>query len=207
MVTQIPVGGYDKNFAYLISGSGGRCVIVDPSNVEMILEYLKMNGNRPEKIMLTHSHFDHTEGVEELVKIFGIPVFIHKKGIDRLGAQLQPIGLEDGDIITIEETEIKVLYTPGHIDDAVCLYIEDENIVITGDTVFVGGCGRADFENSNVNDLFNSIQRIKNLPDETIIYPGHDYGDKPTSTVKIEKEKNSYFLARDFGEFYRLRMR
>lgn len=118
--------------------------------------------------------------------------------------------LENEQALTIGTAHIMVMHTPGHIDDAVCFYIEADSAsngapnLITGDTLFVGGCGRTNSQ--GVKKLFESLQAIKTLPLETVIYPGHDYGDTPVSTMQHELAHNKYYLVDSFESFSNLRL-
>lgn len=132
---------------------------------------------------------------------------MHENAIDRVDIPKElAIKLVDEDTVRIGSLEAEVLHTPGHIDDAVCFYIPDDGDLITGDTVFVEGCGRADLDGASVEDLYDSIQRIKTLPDEVKVYSGHDYGSKPVSTIAWEKAENKYFLCENAADFVHLRM-
>ncbi len=206
MIKQIAVGGYDENFSYLVGDDNGREVaVVDPSNLPLLLEKIENGGFELKMILLTHSHFDHVGESEDLVNEYNIPVYIHKNGVDRVSFDRSNLkSVEDGGFIEIGDTRIEVLHTPGHIDDAVCYYFDGK--LITGDTLFVGACGRADLPGSDVEVLYRSLQRLKGLPDETEVYPGHDYGPKSVSTIGWEKEHNKYFLCGSFEEFKKLRI-
>lgn len=211
MIQQIPIGGFDNNFSYFIGdGASPKIAIVDPANVDHLLSEIQEASLEPSMILLTHSHHDHVEGVKSLVERFGIPVYMHSYARARVEVQEGfVVEIDDGEKLRIGGLEIKIMYTPGHIDDAVCYLIEEGEGapgVITGDTLFVEGCGRADFEDSNVEDLWKSLQKIIKLGDEVKIYPGHDYGSMPVSTVGWEKENNKYLRCRDFTEFKKLRL-
>lgn len=214
MIWQIPVNGYDSNFSYFVGGLKiKRIGIVDPVNYNHLRAEMEAEMLQPLMILLTHSHRDHVEGVDELVEMYGIPVYMHKNARGRVDVEeTYTIFVEDGDLIDIEDFKVEVMHTPGHIDDALCFYVSAENSddgvpkLITGDTVFVEGCGRADLQYSNVRDLYESLQRIKALPDNTKIYPGHDYGPEQVSTIGYEKKHNRFFKAKDFEEFRKLRM-
>lgn len=210
MVTQLAVGGFDNNFSYFVSdGANKNIAIVDPAgDMEDLLAEIYANKFQPIGVLLTHSHFDHVEGVDALVRKYKIPVYMHMNARGRVEV---PEGLEryvdDGDIINVGKLALEVMHTPGHIDDSVCYFISAKQAVdgisklITGDTLFVEGCGRADFADSNVQDLYDSLERIKKLPDSTLIYSGHDYGSKPVSDISWERKYNKYFLCKSFKEF------
>ncbi len=208
MIQQIHVGGFDDNFSYFIEDSDSKNIaIVDPSNVKLLEAEISKNFFSPKMILLTHSHFDHTEGVAELVKKLAIPVYMHENARGRVNVlDEMAVYIKGGEKIKLEDIFIDVIDTPGHIDDAVCFYLKEDKALLTGDTVFVEGCGRADLEFSNVEDLFKSLQKIKKLPDDTKIFPGHDYGKKPWSTIKDEKKNNPYFKVKTLDDFIKLRL-
>ncbi len=208
MIQQIHVGGFDDNFSYFIEDSDSKNIaIVDPSNVKLLESEISKNFFSPKMILLTHSHFDHTEGVAELVKKLAIPVYMHENARGRVNVlDEMAVYIKGGEKIKLEDIFIDVIDTPGHIDDAVCFYLKEDKALLTGDTVFVEGCGRADLEFSNVEDLFKSLQKIKKLPDDTKIFPGHDYGKKPWSTIKDEKKNNPYFKVKTLDDFIKLRL-
>ncbi len=208
MIQQIHVGGFDDNFSYFIEDSDSKNIaIVDPSNVKLLEAEISKNFFSPKMILLTHSHFDHTEGVAELVKKLAIPVYMHENARGRVNIlDEMAVYIKGGGKIKLEDIFIDVIDTPGHIDDAVCFYLKKDKALLTGDTVFVEGCGRADLEFSNVEDLFKSLQKIKKLPDDTKIFPGHDYGKKPWSTIKDEKKNNPYFKVKTLDDFIKLRL-
>ncbi len=214
MVRQIPINGYDNNFSYFVGDDVGKSIaIVDPGDVPHLVSEIKSDFLGPQMILLTHSHHDHIEGVPGIVNKYAIPVYMHENARGRVEvADDMCVFVKDGEDINIGDLKVKVLYTPGHIDDAVCYYITAAEAadgvpkLITGDTLFVEACGRADLDGSNVEDLYSSLQKIAGLPDETKIYPGHDYGSKPVSTVAWEKKHNKYLKCKDLEEFVKLRL-
>lgn len=208
-VKQLAISGYDNNFAYFLVDTGNRQVyVVDPDNFAFLENGISKHGYKPIGVLITHSHFDHLNGTPEFVGEYKVPVFIHKnaKGKSSLknldGVEIK--FLEDGDEIVLGKDIIKVIHTPGHIDDAVCY--KGDGWIITGDTLFVGACGRADLEESSAEDLYESLQKLAKLPGETKVYPGHDYGEKVVSTIAWEKEHNKYLLCKNFEEFRALRL-
>lgn len=215
MIIQLSVGGFDNNFSYFVSdGVSKEIVVVDPAgDMEDMLAEIHAHKFQPSAILLTHSHFDHVEGVDMLIQKYKIPVYMHMNARGRVEV---PEGLEryggDGDTILVGKLTIEIMHTPGHIDDSVCYFIsakqEADGVpkLLTGDTLFVEGCGRADLPHGSVKDLYSSLKRLKKLPDETLIYSGHDYGSKPISSIAFEKEYNKYFLCRSFEEFKAKRM-
>lgn len=204
MIIQVAVEGYDSNFSYFVV-SGGKCLVVDPVDVGRLEKVMEEYNLNLEGILITHSHFDHVEGVEALVDKYEVPVYGHGLIKERVEGIDDFSPLADGEKLMIGDSEIEVIHTPGHIDDAVC-YLVDGEEVLTGDTLFIEGCGRADFLHSNVEDLWNSLVRLRGLSDEVKVYPGHDYGSMPVSTIGHEKAHNKYLLCASFEEFRSLRI-
>lgn len=215
-VNQVAVGGFDDNFSYVLVDSNSRAaVVVDPAgSIDQIQAVLQAEQATLKSIFLTHTHHDHLEGVPEILRLYpNTPVFVHEAGIETLKRLVPDATIEtygEGDELLIGTGKIKILHTPGHIDDAVCIFVPKENnldgapAVIAGDTLFVGGCGRTNAE--NVEKLFSSLKRLKSLPPETIVYSGHDYGDTPTSTIERELKTNRFLLAPDFAAFKKIRL-
>lgn len=207
MIDQIAVRGFDQNFSYLIVDEAKKeTIVVDPVDFERLEEKIEEKELTPKFILITHSHFDHIEAVGDFVSKYGLEVYIHKNALQKV--DFPALALDLNQVIEFGDYQIKILETPGHIDDAVCYFLKSSDgfALISGDTLFVEGCGRADFPNSSVEDLYQSLQILKKLPEKTKIYPGHDYGSKPVSTIAWEKTHNKYFLAEDFEEFRKLRM-
>lgn len=188
-------GGYDHNFTYVLS-SKKECCIIDPAvPADKVLSFIREKNLWVIFVIFLHSHFDHIIDLAVYRKE-GIPIYGHsstKIPVDRK--------LEDGDILAVGEIKIDVLHTPGHLYDCICL-LTGKNL-FTSDTIFVQGCGRIDFPGSDPEKMFYTIERMKRLPEDTIIYPGHDYGPTPTSTIGNEKHKNQFFrLSKE--EFFKL---
>ncbi|MBL4694792.1 MBL fold metallo-hydrolase [Candidatus Gracilibacteria bacterium] len=200
MIKQIAINGYDSNFSYFV-GDGEKMMVVDPGDNERLFAVAEEEGYEIVGVLITHSHHDHVEGVDGFVEKFGCAVFAHENAVGRVS---KAVAL--GEEVEIGGMKLEVLWTPGHIDDAVCFYCEEEEFVITGDTVFVEGCGRADLQGSNVEDLYESVERIKELPDAVKIYAGHDYGSKAVSDLAWEKAHNRFFLCESLEEFVEERM-
>ena len=206
MIIQIPINGFDNNFSYFVHDGEDKGIgIVDPGDMPTLKERIQSEGWVPLFILVTHSHADHVQGVAEMAEEYDIPVYMHHEaeGMLKTG-DADVILLEDSDMLEVGNLKIQVMHTPGHIEDAVCYLIGKD--LITGDTVFVEGCGRADLAGGDVKKLYDSIQRIKELPEDTKIYPGHDYGSQPVSDIAWEKKHNKYFLCESFEEFEKLRM-
>jgi len=211
-VIQVAVGGYDDNFSYIIHDEETKnAIVVDPSgDLNLILETLEESESDLVGVLLTHTHHDHTDKLDELLRSYAVPVYVHENGVERIISQSPIFKMRDRETLTLGSNQLMVMYTPGHIDDAVCFCVDAENAtdgvpkVITGDTLFVEGCGRTD--KHDVQYLYNSLIRLKALPLETEVYPGHDYGSKKVSTIGWEKEHNKYLRAENFDAFKKLRL-
>jgi hydroxyacylglutathione hydrolase len=189
---------YGDNFSYLIADETTReAAVVDPSfNANIIMQIL-----RDEKLLLkyifnTHGHGDHTAGNENLKHSFDAKIVAYKSsGISK------DIGVNDGDTLTIGKIQIKIIHTPGHTPDSICLLINGEKL-ITGDTLFVGECGRTDLPGGNPKEMYASLfNKLMKLDDNIEVYPGHDYGSQPYSTIGIEKRTNYTLKRRTLEEF------
>ena len=196
-VLQIAVGQM-ANFTYIIADEAkGDAAIIDPSwNLEKIFDALKKNTWKPKYIINTHSHFDHVLGNEQVAEITGAQIVQHKN------SQLKKqISVSEGDIIKIGDIPIRILHTPGHSFDSICLIV-DGHFVFTGDTLFVGNCGRVDLPGSNPKEMYTSLfGKLAKLDESLIIYPGHNYGPNPTSTIGQEKRTNYVLRPRSLQDF------
>ena len=200
---QIPVGQM-QNFAYIIGDEKAKyCAVVDPAwELDKILNIAKKHNLKINKLLITHTDFDHIEGVKEMSDLTGAVVYVHKNGernIKEMGINKIKT-IDEGDEIDIGKIKISVLYTPGHKPSCVCFLI-GTNKMLTGDTLFVEGCGRIDMPGGNINKQWESLQRLKDMDENIEIYPGHDYGSMPSSTIKHEKENNPFLRCRSFEEF------
>ena len=188
-IEQIPVGKM-ANFTYLIIDNEEKeTAIIDPSwDLEKIFEIIKKNEYKIKYIINTHSHYDHILGNDQIVAITKCKVIQHKNSKEK-----HDISVNDWDEFKVGKTLIKVFFTPGHSKDSICLIV-DSKIIITGDTLFIGNCGRTDLPGSDPEEMYNSLfEKILNLDDNLVVYPGHNYGYKSISTIGEEK-KNNYVL-------------
>ena len=190
MLMQIfPSGPFETNAIVLACSETRLAVIVDPSpgSAEPINAYLAKHQLNPIKILLTHSHWDHIADVAKLKVKWPIPVAIHpedvpnleRPGSDGLPALVSVQGvkpdqlLADGDLETVGSLQLQVIHTPGHSPGSVCFYEPSQKILLTGDTLFKGSIGNLSFPTSTPDDMWPSLEKIKKLPLDTRIYPGH----------------------------------
>jgi hydroxyacylglutathione hydrolase len=208
IIKQIMVGGFEV-FTYIVACPKTRqAVVIDPAGEdEKILSLIGEEGFRVKYILNTHGHADHVLANQHLKKALSVPTCIHQleneffsqKEVRDLSAAemgLQPpepadMALKEGDVLKVGTLEVRVIHTPGHTPGSVC-YLVDGNL-FTGDTLFVGSAGRTDLVGGSLDMLVGSIaKKILPLPKDTVIWPGHDYGDTPTSTIAREMEENVY---------------
>ncbi len=203
---QIEVGPM-QNYCYLLGDAQSQEVaIVDPAwDIDKILGVIQEEDLKPVAIFLTHGHYDHTDGVEEILKNHGIAIYAHESenSVYRIHKDINKV--RHNQIITIGNIEIRCLHTPGHSPGGLCFYVE--NILLTGDTLFINGCGRCDLPGGNAQEMYYSLyETISQLPDETIIYPGHSYGGKSSDTLGNQKKTNHYLTCKGLEEFINERM-
>ena len=196
---QIRVGG-DRNFAYLLGDrEAGEAVIIDPaSDPGAVVERAKAQGLKVLRILNTHGHSDHTNGNKKAQTLTGAPVCIFKNS---------PVphdqGLDDGEVFNIGDYSMRALYTPGHAEDHLVFHCR--NICITGDILFVGKVGGTGTDRDAQMEWESLNNVVLGLPDETTVWPGHDYGCRPSSTIGLEKETNPFLRCRSLEEFQELK--
>ena len=181
---------HGDNFSYVVADeAAGEAVVVDSSyNAGKIAQIIKTQNYRLKYIINTHGHSDHTAGNEELRSIFGAKLVAYR--LSRVGFD---IGIDDGDILQIGKVRIRVIHTPGHSPDSICLLVDHKKL-LTGDTLFVGECGRTDLPGGNSRSMYDSLfNKLLKLSDSVEVYPGHDYGPKPCSTIGEERRSNYTF--------------
>jgi len=197
-----------ENFVYLIEDKAtGRAAVVDPAwEVSEVLALAKRHGVRITDILLTHSHHDHINGIEDVLKVYDAQLHLLKDEARFWGSYLDiPTLHHGGDRIQLGDTEIEVLHTPGHTPGSACYKIQDQ--LITGDTLFVFGCGRCDLRGGNPEQMFHTLKDMQQrLADNTLILPGHNYAEKSTSTMGEQLEGNPFMHFDDIGRFVHYRM-
>jgi hydroxyacylglutathione hydrolase len=197
-ILQIAVGQM-ANFTYIVADEkSGEAAVIDPSwDLDKIFQALKRNGWRAKYVINTHTHFDHVLGNEQMAEVTGAKIVQHKN------SQLKKdIAVSDGDTIEIGGSiRIQVLHTPGHSKDSICLLLDDQ-FIFTGDTLFVGNCGRVDLPGGDAKEMYYSLfDRLAKLDEKLILYPGHNYGPTSTSTIGHENKTNYVLKPRSKQEF------
>ncbi len=210
-VVQIEVGMVQNFCELLICPDTREAAVVDPAwEVDRLLREAQRLGVRITSALITHGHHDHVEGVAELVAHTGAKVLVDALEIDRVhgalgatAATIEPVS--DRQTVSIGRRGLRALSTRGHTVGGTCFLAD--GYVITGDVLFVGGCGRTDFPGGDTAQMWTSLQRLAALPEETRVYPGHNYGATPTSTIGREILENPYLRCATFDEFRTLRDR
>jgi hydroxyacylglutathione hydrolase len=189
---------HSDNFSYIIADEATReAAVVDSSfNAGEIIRVLKTENLTLKYVVNTHGHSDHTAGNTELLSMFNVQTVAHK--LSRIDADIK---VDDGDTLRVGNVLIKVIYTPGHTPDSICLLVDNKKL-LTGDTLFVGECGRTDLPGGNSKSLYDSLfNKLLKLSDDVEVYPGHDYGVKPYSTIGEERRTNYVLQPRSLMEF------
>jgi len=204
-----------QNFVYLVGDPVTRqCVVVDPAwEIETIVDTAQQAGMTITGALVTHTHQDHVggsleswgmpgriPGVEELLERVPAKVYVHKAEREFLkGFGSDLVKVDNHDTLPIGRLTLSFLHTPGHTPGSQCFLLEDR--LISGDTLFIGSCGRTDLPGSDPSEMYYSLtQRLAALPDDTILLPGHNYGG-PSSTIGAEKRQNPFMRFSSLGDF------
>ena len=195
-VHQIQVGNM-QNFSYIVEdGDTSESIIIDPSwDLIKLKMIIKENNLKIKYIVNTHHHFDHTLGNETMIESTKASIIQHEN------SELKhDITVKDGDFIEFGNSKLEVLFTPGHSQDSICLMGDGK--IFSGDTLFVGNCGRIDLPGGSAKDLYHSLfDVLYNLDENLVIYSGHNYGSTETSTLGQEKITNHVMQKRTEQQF------
>ncbi|MFA9460237.1 MBL fold metallo-hydrolase [Thiohalorhabdus sp. Cl-TMA] len=189
-----------STYTYLLGDEETReAVLIDPvaAMVDRDLEVLEEHGLTLKYVLETHVHADHVAGDNTLRERTGCRVGVPEQS----GVDCSDFKVREGEPVEVGGIRIEPLYTPGHTDDSHCYVVGDR--VLTGDTLLIDGCGRTDFQNGSAGDLFESVRnKLFTLPEQTLVYPGHDYNFRHVSTIGQEKERNPRLgLSNDRADF------
>jgi len=188
-----------STYTYLIASAKGReAIIIDPvlENVEDYISILKQLDLKLVKVIDTHIHADHITGTSKLKQATNCTTIMG----EHTPADTVEIKVKDQEIINIDNLKIKSMYTPGHTSDSYSFLLN--NYLFTGDTLLINGTGRTDFQNGSSKDAYNSLfNNLLKLPEETLVYPGHDYNGKFSSTIGNEKKYNPRLQVKNEGEY------
>ena len=188
-----------STYTYLIASAKGReAVIIDPvlENVDEYINILKELNLKLVKVIDTHIHADHITGASKLKQATSCMILMG----EHTPAETVEIKVKDEEIIKLDQLEIKALHTPGHTSDSYSFLLD--NHLFSGDTLLINGTGRTDFQNGSAKDAYNSIfNRLLVLPEETLLYPAHDYNGKKVSSIGNEKKFNPRLQVRNEEEY------
>lgn len=196
---QVRTGG-DRNFGYLLGDrDAGKAVLVDPSyDPKKMVKRAAAQGLAVSFIVNTHGHRDHTNGNAKAKKLTGATLVAHRSAASR-----PDVPVDQGDVLRVGSLTLEILYTPGHADDHICLRVGE--ICLTGDTLFVGKIGGTATEAAARAEYASLHDVLLQLPDATTVWPGHDYGCRPSSTIGLEKRTNPFLLCQDLSAFLELK--
>ena len=188
-----------STYTYLIASAKGReAVIIDPvlENVEDYIGVLKQLDLKLVKVIDTHIHADHITGASKLKQVTNCTTIMG----EHTPADTVEIKVKDSEIINIDNLKIRSMYTPGHTSDSYSFLLD--NYLFTGDTLLINGTGRTDFQNGSSKDAYNSLfNNLLKLPEETLVYPGHDYNGKFSTTIGNEKKFNPRLQVKSVDEY------
>ena len=188
-----------STYTYLIASAKGReAIIIDPviENVNEYIQILKALDLKLVKVIDTHIHADHVTGASKLKKATNCATIMG----EHTPSEAVEIKVKDNEIIKIDNLEIKSIYTPGHTSESYSFLLE--NYLFSGDALLINGTGRTDFQNGNSKDSYHSIfDKLLKLPEDTLLYPGHDYNGKKVSTIGNEKKFNPRLQVKNVDEY------
>lgn len=203
-IGRMVVGAVQTNCYFLQNTDTNEVLVIDPGDKgKKICEELTGRGLKIQAVLLTHGHFDHVMGVDEIRNLAGVSVYLgehEEKLISNADLNVSAmfgtpyttkadVLVKDGEVLELAGMKINVIHTPGHTCGGVCYYLEEEGILICGDTLFLESVGRTDFPTSSSRELTESVhEKLFTLPDDVYVYPGHG----PTTTIEHEKTNNPF---------------
>jgi hydroxyacylglutathione hydrolase len=210
IIEQIGIGPM-QNFSYLIGSHSTReVVIVDPAwDIDALLERINVRGYTLIGALATHYHPDHVGGSFGSTTVAGLPELLALNPVKIYANKFEAPGLkkvtgvsdsdivrvDSGDTLAVGDIEIEFLHTPGHTPGSQCFRVK--NTLVSGDTLFINGCGRVDLPGSNKEDMYHSMAKLKSLPDDTILLPGHHYSEQTSASMADVKTQNPYLKIDD----------
>lgn len=217
VVEQIQIGPM-ANFTYLVGSRSTREVaVVDPAwDIDGLLDHIAARGYQLTAVLATHYHPDHIgggmrghniAGVAELLAKHAVKVYAHRAEADGVRkvtglSASDLVKVDSGDKLRVGNVEVEFLHTPGHTPGSQCFRVKDT--LVSGDTLFIDGCGRVDLPGSDAEQMYHSLQKIKALPDETLVLPGHNYSAVPSATLIEAKKTNAYLAVKDLATWRRM---
>jgi hydroxyacylglutathione hydrolase len=199
ILKQIPTAG-DRNFGYwLLDETTNQAAVIDPSgHPDAFLDLARKSNAQIRWVIATHDHSDHTGGIREIARKTGAQIVLHELSHSPADRKVR-----HRDKLPFGNLELEILHTPGHTPDSICILVEDA--LMSGDTLFVGKVGGTGY-GQDARDEYHSLHDIiMRLPDHIRIFPGHDYGVAPESTIGHERNTNPFLLRPDFESFLELK--
>ena len=217
VVEQIQIGPM-ANFTYLVGSRSTREVaVVDPAwDIDGLLDHIAARGYQLTAVLATHYHPDHIgggmrghniAGVAELLAKHAVKVYAHRAEADGVRkvtglSASDLVKVDSGDKLRVGNVEVEFLHTLGHTPGSQCFRVKDT--LVSGDTLFIDGCGRVDLPGSDAEQMYHSLQKIKALPDATLLLPGHNYSAVPSATLIEAKKTNAYLAVKDMTTWRRM---
>ena len=217
IVEQIEIGPM-QNFTYIVGFRETREVaIIDPAwDIDELIARLEKNDYTLKAVLATHYHPDHVgggmfghkiAGVAELIAKLPVKVYANRHEVDGLRkvtclSKSDIARVDSGDVLKIGEVAIEFLHTPGHTPGSQCFRIR--HTLVSGDTLFINGCGRVDLPGSDPDDMYRSLEKLKSLPDDTLLLPGHNYGHVPSATMAETKAQNAYLDVKSIDTWHQM---
>ena len=195
------------NFVYAIGDRDtGDCVLVDPAyDVDSLIDTIAADGMRLSGVLASHYHPDHVggsmmgmriEGIARLLERAAVPIHAQRAEVEWItkvtGVERSHLAAHDpGDVVNVGDVRITLVHTPGHTPGSQCFLVDGR--LVSGDTLFLDGCGRTDLPGSNPDDMYDSLQRLASLPDDTVVFPGHMYSHEPHAPLQRVRASNAVF--------------
>jgi hydroxyacylglutathione hydrolase len=196
-----------QNYVYFLGDAESREVlVVDPAwEAGTILKAAEDEGLKIMGALVTHTHFDHVNAAGALLKKVDCPIYIHETEKNNVPIALSSIKpTRNGSRVKVGQIEIEFIHTPGHTSGSQCFLVSGN--LVSGDTLFINSCGRTDLPGGNTEEMYHSLNHtLKKLPDTTILFPGHNYADRPQTTMGEQKKNNPYLICGTLEQFLAFR--
>ena len=188
------------NFSYLvICDRTKKAVMIDPGyNASEAMAYIGRENLELSYVIGTHHHHDHVAENMRVLDTYGCELIASEVDSHQIEGVTRTVA--DGEVMVMGDLKLVFILTPGHTPGSMCIFVNG-TALFTGDTMFIGDCGRTDLQGGSNSQMFESLQRLKSLPDDVVVYPGHDYGGKPTDTLGNQKRKNKVLLSESLDSF------
>ena len=213
-----PIAQQMVNFAYAIGDrTTGECLLVDPAYaVADLLDTVTADGMRVTGVLATHYHADHVggsmmgyaiEGIAALLEQIDCPIHVQRDEVPWVqrttGVGDEYLAVHDpGDVVRVGSIDVTLIHTPGHTPGSQCFHVDGR--LVSGDTLFLDGCGRTDLPGSNAEDMYHSLQHLAAMPTATIVYPGHRYSQPSSATMESIRESNYVFRPQSAAQWLQM---